>query len=50
VAVVLPEYKQEGLDAAAVACHIRWSLPNPSRTENRCEKIEEVCWLNRPSA
>ena len=47
VATVLLEYKQEGIDAEAVACHIKQGFPSlpiilPSAY---CEMPERILWL-----
>ena len=47
VAAVLLEYKQEGMDAEAVACHIKQRFPNlPIILVSACCEIpERILWL-----
>jgi CheY-like chemotaxis protein len=47
VAVVLLEYKQEGMDAEALACHIKQRFPNlPIIMLSACAEIpERILWL-----
>ena len=47
VAAVLLEYKQEGMDAEAVACHIKQRFPNLPiiLLSAYCELPERILWL-----
>jgi two-component system response regulator QseB len=47
VAAVLLEYKQEGMDAEAVACHIKQRFPNLPiiLLSAYCEMPERILWL-----
>jgi|HubBroStandDraft_4_1064222.scaffolds.fasta_scaffold130652_2 CheY-like chemotaxis protein len=47
VAAVLLEYKQEGMDAEAVACHIKQQFPNLPiiLLSAYCEIPERILWL-----
>ncbi len=47
VAAVLVEYKQEGLDAEAIACHIKQRFPNQSiiMLSAYSEVPERILWL-----
>ena len=47
VAAVLLEYKQEGMDAEAVACHMKQRFPNLPiiLLSAYCEMPERILWL-----
>ena len=47
VAAVLLEYKQEGMDAEAVACHVKQRFPNLPiiLLSAYCEMPERILWL-----
>jgi len=47
VAAVLLEYKQEGMDAEAIACHIKQRFPNLPiiLLSAYCEMPERILWL-----
>jgi CheY-like chemotaxis protein len=47
VSAVLLEYKQEGMDAEAVACHIKQRFPNLPiiLLSAYCEMPERILWL-----